>query len=128
MLSGYIKARRFAPGGPVVGPGGPKDDLIPALISNGEYVIRADSVTSKTKPLLDMINAGKFNPKFTSPASRLSTPVGIADATSGSTTKNVEYNLSVTVEKTNASPEDIANVVIQTLKRKEKTNRTHRNL
>ena len=128
MLSGYIKARRFAPGGPVVGPGGPKDDLIPALISNGEYVIRADSVTSKTKPLLDMINAGKFNPKFTSPASRLSTPVGIADATSGSTTNNVEYNLSVTVEKTNASPEDIANVVIQTLKRKEKTNRTHRNL
>jgi hypothetical protein len=124
----YFRARRFfADGGPVSGPGGAKDDKIPAMLSNGEYVIKADSVTSKTKPFLDMVNAGSFNPKFNSPTSRISTPTGLADtASAGASTNNVEYNLTVTVEKTNASPEDIANVVIQTLKRKEKTNKTHR--
>jgi hypothetical protein len=124
----YLASRRFADGGSVFGPGGPKDDKIPAMLSNGEYVIKADSVTSKTKPFLDMVNAGTFNPKFTTPASRLSTPAGLSESTNNSTTNNVEYNLTVTVDKTNASPEDIASVVIQTLKRKEKTNRTHRNL
>ena len=124
----YLASRRFADGGSVFGPGGPKDDKIPAMLSNGEYVIKADSVTSKTKPLLDMINSGTFNPKFTTPASRLSTPAGLSESANNSTTNNVEYNLTVTVDKTNASPEDIASVVIQTLKRKEKTNRTHRNL
>ena len=124
----YSKAVRFlADGGPVSGPGGAKDDKIPAMLSNGEFVVRADSVNSQTKPFLNMINAGTFNPKFNSPTSRVSTPSGLAEsAGAGASTNNVEYNLTVTVEKTNASPEDIANVVIQTLKRKEKTNKTHR--
>ncbi|MGY2060380.1 hypothetical protein ACW9HQ_36420, partial [Nocardia gipuzkoensis] len=33
-----------AGGGPVVGPGGPTDDLIPAMLSNGEHVLTAEEV------------------------------------------------------------------------------------
>jgi len=34
----------FKDGGPVAGPGGPKDDKVPLLASNGEWVINADAV------------------------------------------------------------------------------------
>jgi phage-related minor tail protein len=34
----------FASGGPVFGAGGPRDDLVPAMLSNGEYVIDAGTV------------------------------------------------------------------------------------
>lgn len=36
--------QQYAEGGAVVGPGGPRDDVIPALLSNGEHVIPADEV------------------------------------------------------------------------------------
>lgn len=52
---GIIKAQKFATGGKVTGPGGPKDDKIPALLSNGEFVVNADA-TSKHLPLLEMLN------------------------------------------------------------------------
>jgi len=34
----------FAEGGEVDGPGGPKDDLIPAMLSDGEYIMPAEAV------------------------------------------------------------------------------------
>ena len=45
-------------GGPVYGPGGPTDDKIPAMLSNGEFVINAKA-TKKHRPLLEQINAYK---------------------------------------------------------------------
>ena len=36
-------------------------DQIPAMLSNGEYVIKASSARKMGKPMLDNINAGKFN-------------------------------------------------------------------
>lgn len=50
------KPRGMATGGLVQGAGGPKSDLIPAMLSNGESVINAQS-TSMFKPLLSSINA-----------------------------------------------------------------------
>jgi hypothetical protein len=47
-------------GGKVTGPGGPKSDVIPAYLSNGEYVIQASSVSKYGKDMMDNINAGKF--------------------------------------------------------------------
>lgn len=47
-----------ARGGYVSGPGGPTDDTILALLSNGEYVIQASAVRRLGKNFLDMINAG----------------------------------------------------------------------
>jgi hypothetical protein len=47
-------------GGSVTGPGTGTSDSIPALLSNGEYVIRADSVRKYGLGLFDRINAGKY--------------------------------------------------------------------
>ena len=48
-----------AAGGPVVGPGGPTDDAVPAMLSNGEYVIRAASVKRYGLAFLDAVNSGR---------------------------------------------------------------------
>ncbi|QIO42899.1 tail length tape measure protein [Rhizobium leguminosarum bv. trifolii] len=47
----------LADGGHVAGAGGPTDDVIPAMLSNGEYVINA-AATRKHRRLLDAINSG----------------------------------------------------------------------
>lgn len=47
--------RGFAPGGPVTGAGTARSDSIPAMLSNGEYVINARA-TSENRELLDRIN------------------------------------------------------------------------
>jgi hypothetical protein len=49
----------FADGGFVSGKGTGTSDSIPALLSNGEFVINADA-TKKFGPLLNAINSGKF--------------------------------------------------------------------
>ncbi|MET8982143.1 phage tail tape measure protein [Streptomyces sp. NPDC004539] len=52
---------QFIPdGGPVVGPGTGTSDSIPALISNGEYVIKASSVRKYGVTMFDRLNAGRF--------------------------------------------------------------------
>jgi tape measure domain-containing protein len=48
----------FATGGPVRGPGTGTSDSIPALLSNGEYVIKAAAVRKLGKGYLDLINNG----------------------------------------------------------------------
>ncbi len=49
-----------AAGGYISGSGGPTDDLIPAMLSNGEYVVRASSVDKYGPGMLDAINSGAF--------------------------------------------------------------------
>jgi TP901 family phage tail tape measure protein len=51
--------RKYASGGYISGKSG--IDQIPAMLSEGEYVIRASSARQIGKPMLDRINAGKFN-------------------------------------------------------------------
>lgn len=50
----------LAAGGPVSGPGGPRDDVIPAMLSNGEYVVNAKSVGKYGVGFMDQVNAGRF--------------------------------------------------------------------
>jgi len=52
-----------ASGGYISGSGGPTDDLIPAMLSNGEYVIKASSVSKFGKGFLDQLNGGML-PQF----------------------------------------------------------------
>jgi len=47
-----------ADGGYISGPGGPRSDSIPAMLSNGEYVINAKQA-AKHRGLLDAINSGR---------------------------------------------------------------------
>ena len=51
--------RKYASGGHIAGKSG--IDQIPAMLSEGEYVIRASSARQIGRPMLDRINAGKFN-------------------------------------------------------------------
>ncbi|PKP85819.1 MAG: hypothetical protein CVT80_00280 [Alphaproteobacteria bacterium HGW-Alphaproteobacteria-2] len=55
ILGGAVKA---AGGGRVSGPGGPRDDRIPALLSDGEFVVNAASA-ARSLPLLEAINSGR---------------------------------------------------------------------
>ncbi|MFJ8208092.1 phage tail tape measure protein [Streptomyces sp. NPDC096033] len=54
--------RRFPIGGSVTGPGTSTSDSIPALISNGEYVVRASSVRKYGLGLMHQLNAGRLTP------------------------------------------------------------------
>lgn len=49
---------RKASGGFVSGPGGPRDDQIPARLSNGEFVVNA-AATRQNRMLLEAINSGR---------------------------------------------------------------------
>jgi hypothetical protein len=51
--------RKYASGGHISGKSG--IDQIPAMLSEGEYVIKASSARQLGKPMLDRINAGKYN-------------------------------------------------------------------
>ncbi|WP_127595984.1 hypothetical protein [Nitratireductor alexandrii] len=49
---------RLADGGHVRGPGGPRDDRIPAMLSDGEFVVNA-AATAKHRPLLEAVNENR---------------------------------------------------------------------
>lgn len=50
----------FAGGGKVSGPGGPREDKIPAWLSNGEFVMNAAAVSKYGAGFMHAINAGRF--------------------------------------------------------------------
>jgi hypothetical protein len=56
--------QKLASGGQVQGPGGPKDDRVPILASNGEYVIKADAAKKLGGPLLDYLNEHGSLPRY----------------------------------------------------------------
>ena len=58
--NGQLLGSMFATGGHVVGPGSGTSDSIPAWLSNGEYVIKADTVSKYGKGFFDRLNAGHF--------------------------------------------------------------------
>jgi hypothetical protein len=56
----FDKLPKYADGGHIQGPGGPKDDKIPAMISNGEYVVNANSVRKYGRGFMDSVNKGRL--------------------------------------------------------------------
>jgi hypothetical protein len=56
---GWAGAKRFPTGGWARGPGGPRDDRIPAWLSNGEFVVNAGAA-NQFGPLLEAINSGRM--------------------------------------------------------------------
>lgn len=55
---GLFSYFHLADGGPIVGAGTATSDSIPAMLSNGEYVLNANAVRRVGRPLLDAINYG----------------------------------------------------------------------
>ena len=76
-----------ADGGLVVGPGGPRSDVIPTMLSNGEYVINARAVDALGLNTLNTINQGRL-PHFADGG-----PVGKV-APSSPSSANVVLNVS----------------------------------
>ncbi len=74
-LIGAISSFLFpkaATGGLISGPGGPRDDKVPFLLSDGEYVVNAEA-TSHHRALLDAINGGASLPGM-----KAGGPIGIS--------------------------------------------------
>lgn len=87
--------RKYASGGYISGKSG--IDQIPAMLSEGEYVIRASSARQLGKPMLDRINAGKFNE-----GGAVSELMGSSEtASSGGNTNNI--NISINMERGSGS-------------------------
>tara|TARA_B100000035_G_scaffold46528_1_gene35293 strand:+ start:1730 stop:8362 length:6633 start_codon:yes stop_codon:yes gene_type:complete len=82
--------RKYASGGYISG--APGIDQIPAMLSEGEYVIRASSARQLGRPMLDRINAGKFNDG--GPIEK----VADNSETSGSGGNTNNINISVNIE------------------------------
>lgn len=57
-IIGALGGGHFATGGFVSGPGGPKSDSVPAMLSSGEFVMSADTVKAIGAANLDAINSG----------------------------------------------------------------------
>ena len=56
--NGGNSSYRYADGGYITGPGGPRSDSIHAMLSNGEYVVNARA-TQKNRSLLERINGAR---------------------------------------------------------------------
>jgi TP901 family phage tail tape measure protein len=131
--------------GGVVNGGGPDVDSVPTMLTPGEFVINR-SATRKFGPLLSAINSGMSGGSLTSPSYRstqaqyaprnFNAPVysvpdrsvpksqGVSSVFGGSSESALSqvdnsvynYNLSVNVEGSNSSADQIANVVIGRLR------------
>lgn len=65
IASAGASVLKKAKGGAIIGPGTSTSDSIPALLSNGEYVINADAAAQIGRTTLDSLNSGAY-PAFAS--------------------------------------------------------------
>ena len=115
----------FAGGGYISGAGGPTSDMIPAMLSNGEYVVRASAVSSYGKGMLDSINSRKFATGGL--ARKYAIGGAVETGNNSSFSDNSVYNINVTAN-TNANADDIANTVIKAIQRQQSSLTTSRNM
>jgi muramidase (phage lysozyme) len=121
------QVRAFATGGYVSGPGTGTSDSIPAMLSDGEFVMRAAAVKKIGKPALDALNTGQIR----LPAFAKGGMVGGTSVTNASSILNgapvdqsVTINAPVTVNASGGSPEqnaDLAKRVSESVKNEMRT-------
>lgn len=91
---------RLANGGGVSGPGGPRGDKIPALLSDGEYVVNAEA-TRKNRALIEAINRGAV-PRFAK-GGAVGRP--LAASVGGTTNATFSPSININVEGGSRGPE-----------------------
>ena len=114
--------RRYATAGFVSGPGTGTSDSIPAMLSNGEYVIRANAVSKYGIGMLSKINTGDFGVgSLSSPSYSINSASNIPSGTKANYA-NVDnssvynsYSINVTASS-GMSTEDVANAVMTKIK------------
>jgi hypothetical protein len=87
------KLQKYAYGGFVSGPGGPRSDSIMAMLSDGEFVVNAAS-TNKYLPLLQAINSGNLSASSSGSQPSAFAVTSSATASSASPTVNIVVNPS----------------------------------
>jgi len=116
-LGGMVK--KYATAGMVSGPGTGTSDSIPAMLSNGEYVIRAAAVQSVGTSFLDGINrmsAGGIATKYSVPRMNMGGRVNMSNAGQASTS-NALYNINVTLNGTELTADDVARTIEERMRR-----------
>jgi TP901 family phage tail tape measure protein len=108
-------------GGLIRGPGTGTSDSIPAMLSNGEYVVRAASVQAIGTPTLDRINkmaAGGLATKYDIPRMNMG---GIINYSRGGLTapSSSLYNINVTLNGSNLDANDVAKAIHNEMKMRE---------
>jgi hypothetical protein len=111
---GKLTALYNADGGYISGPGGPTSDHIPAMLSNGEYVVKASSVAKYGTKFMDSVNNGMYGFSIGGMALGSMMPnysvPGAARYANGGSVSNTSVNITVNAS-TNSSGEDIAKAI-----------------
>ena len=112
--SGLVTADeiKMASGGFVSGPGTGTSDSIPAMLSNGEYVINADSVKKYGMDTFHAFNSKKYS--MGGPVTRMPYANGGPVTSSGSM-----YNINVTLNGSSLDPNDVARAIHKEMKMRE---------
>jgi hypothetical protein len=120
FAEGGLVPMKFAEGGLIKGPGGPKSDSIPARVSPGEYIVKADAVSAVGVQYLESINRGMKIPSIqglTLPKFAEGGLVGSAGSGSGGGDSNI--NLGIALEEglvlKHLSSKAAGNIVLQHL-------------
>lgn len=125
--SGSIPVKKMAYGGYISGAGNGTSDSIPAMLSNGEYVINAKSVQAAGIPMLDRINKMAMGgPVYNVPAYSTGGRVKY-NAGGSASTSNALYNINVTLNGTDLNPNDVARAIDNQMKLREAMNGRGRN-
>lgn len=117
-----------ANGGYISGPGTGTSDSIPARLSHGEYVVKANSVGKYGVDMMNAINDGSFGPKYATGGLVKNYAVGESvNHGNSSLSNNPVYNITVSVD-TNANPDEIANKIMKTIQREQNSMSTGRRM
>jgi hypothetical protein len=121
-------AKRKADGGYISGPGSGTSDSIPAMLSNGEFVVSAKAVQAAGLPMLDRINKmGKGGPIYDVPSYSTGGRVKY-DQGGVATSSNSLYNINVTLNGSNLNPNDVARAIDNQMRLREAMNGRGRNI
>ena len=93
----------YATGGKITGPGTGTSDSIPAMLSNGEYVVKASAVRKYGTGFLNAVNNGNFA-KLHMPIARFADGGSVLKEASDSTSRGVESfanNIGTNISNTN---------------------------
>ncbi len=111
-----------AAGGMITGPGSGTSDSIPAMLSNGEYVINAAAVKNIGVPMLDRINGmaqGGLATRFDIPKYSTGGRIMYGSGGGPAGNSNALYNINVTLNGSDMNPDDVAKAISREMKLRE---------